>query len=74
MIRDGATLLDLRNTRSVADRLFNLRQQLVLVTHDLDLARRCDRVLVVDAARVVFDGAAAEAVDHYVALAEHADV
>ena len=71
---EPTTLLDLRNTRSVADRLFALRQQLVLVTHDLDLARRCDRVLVVDAAQVVFDGAAGEAVDHYVALAEHSDV
>ena len=71
---EPTTLLDLRNTRSVADRLFALRQQLVLVTHDLELARRCERVLVVDAARVVFDGPAVEAVDHYVALAERADV
>ncbi|GAA1747473.1 ABC transporter ATP-binding protein [Aeromicrobium alkaliterrae] len=70
---EPTTLLDLRNTRSVADRLFGLRQQLVLVTHDLDLARRCDRVLVVDAARVVFDGPADDAVAHYRALAD-ADV
>lgn len=67
---EPTTLLDLRNTRAVADRLFGLRQQLVLVTHDLDLARRCDRLLVVDAARVVFDGPASDAVDHYVALAD----
>ena len=67
---EPTTLLDLRNTRLVADRLFGLRQRLVLVTHDLDLARRCDRVLVVDDARVVFDGAPAPAVDHYIALAE----
>ncbi|MEG9224962.1 energy-coupling factor ABC transporter ATP-binding protein [Aeromicrobium sp. Sec7.5] len=67
---EPTTLLDLRNTRAVADRLFALRQQLVLVTHDLDLARRCDRVLVVDAARVVFDGPATDAVDHYVALTD----
>ncbi len=67
---EPTTLLDLRNTRTVADRLFALHQQLVLVTHDLDLARRCDRVLVVDAARVVFDGPAAEAVEHYVRLSE----
>ncbi|MFT4298774.1 MAG: ABC transporter ATP-binding protein [Aeromicrobium sp.] len=67
---EPTTLLDLRNARLVAERLFGLRQQVVVVTHDLDLARRCDRVLVVDQARVVFDGAAAEAVDHYVALVE----
>ncbi|OUZ10072.1 cobalt ABC transporter ATP-binding protein [Aeromicrobium sp. PE09-221] len=67
---EPTTLLDLRNARLVAARLFGLRQRLVLVTHDLDLARRCDRVLVVDDARVVFDGAPDAAVDHYIALAE----
>ncbi|TYL52157.1 ABC transporter ATP-binding protein [Nocardioides sp. BGMRC 2183] len=63
---EPTTLLDLANTRRVADRLFALDQQLVLVTHDLDLARRCDRVLVVAESRVVFDGEPGAAVDHYV--------
>lgn len=62
---EPTTLLDLRNSRVVADRLFALDQQLVLVTHDLDLAARCDRALVVESGRVVFDGPATEAVDHY---------
>lgn len=62
---EPTTLLDLANTRRVADLLFSLEQQLVLVTHDLDLARRCDRVLVVDDGEVVFDGPAEAAVDHY---------
>jgi len=62
---EPTTLLDLRNTIAVADRLFSMRQQLVLVSHDLDLMDRCDRVLVVDSARVVFDGSAAHAVEHY---------
>jgi biotin transport system ATP-binding protein len=65
---EPTTLLDLANTRRVADTLFGLEQQLVVVTHDLDLARRCDRVLVVDDARVAFDGPADAAVDHYLAL------
>lgn len=64
---EPTTLLDLANTRAVADRLFGLDQQLVLVTHDLDLARRCDRVLVVEDARIRFDGPAAAAVDDYLA-------
>jgi biotin transport system ATP-binding protein len=62
---EPTTLLDLRNTRLVADRLFSLPQQLVLVTHDLDLAARCDRALVIDDARVVFDGRPDDAVAHY---------
>lgn len=62
---EPTTLLDLRNTRMIADRLFALRQQLVLVTHDLDLALRCERALVIDEARVAFDGPPAEAVAFY---------
>jgi biotin transport system ATP-binding protein len=64
---EPTTLLDLANTRRVADLLFDLEQQLVLVTHDLDQARRCDRVLVVEDARVRFDGPADAAVDDYLA-------
>jgi biotin transport system ATP-binding protein len=62
---EPTTLLDLANTRRVGDALFALEQQLVLVTHDLDLARRCDRVLVIADAGVRFDGPADAAVDHY---------
>jgi biotin transport system ATP-binding protein len=66
---EPTTLLDLRNTRAVADRLFALTQQLVLVTHDLDLAVRCDRALVIDDAQVVFDGDPTAAVSMYRTLA-----
>lgn len=62
---EPTTLLDLRNTRLVADRLFGLDQQLVLVTHDLELAARCDRALVIDDARVAFDGDPGEAIGFY---------
>lgn len=62
---EPTTLLDLRNSRLVADRLFALDQQLVLVTHDLELAARCDRALVVESGRVGFDGPAPAAVEHY---------
>jgi len=62
---EPTTLLDLANSRLVADVLLGLPQQLVLVTHDLDLALRCERVLVVADARVVHDGPAAAAVEHY---------
>jgi len=62
---EPTTLLDLANTRRVAEVLFGLPQQLLLVTHDLDLVRRCDRVLVVEQARVRFDGPADGAVADY---------
>jgi len=65
---EPTTLLDLANTRVVADLLFSLEQQLLLVTHDLELAARCDRVLVLDDARVVFDGDPDQAVAHYRSL------
>jgi biotin transport system ATP-binding protein len=62
---EPTTLLDLRNARRIADLLFSLPQQVVLVTHDLDLAARCDRGVVVADGRIVFDGDARAAVEHY---------
>jgi biotin transport system ATP-binding protein len=66
---EPTTLLDLANSRMIGDLLLSLPQQLVLVTHDLDLAARCDRALVVADGRVVFDGPAETAVAHYRATA-----
>ena len=63
---EPTTLLDLANSRRVADLLLGLEQHLVLLTHDLDLARRCDRALVVADRAIAFDGPADAAVDHYV--------
>ncbi|MBX9244478.1 ABC transporter ATP-binding protein [Actinotalea ferrariae] len=65
---EPTTLLDLRWRRAVDALLDGLDLQLLQVTHDLDAARRADRVLVVDGGAVVADGAPDEAVDHYVAL------
>ena len=68
---EPTTLLDLRNSRQISELLLGLPQQLVVATHDLELAARCDRVLVVAGGRVVHDSAAlgttspAEAVDWY---------
>ncbi|WP_024357011.1 energy-coupling factor ABC transporter ATP-binding protein [Leucobacter chironomi] len=62
---EPTTLLDLRNARMIGDLLMALPQQLVVVTHDLELAARADRTLVVEAGRVVFDGEPAAAIAHY---------
>lgn len=62
---EPTTLLDLANSRHVGDVLMGLRQHLVLVTHDLELAARCDRALLVDSGRVVADGPAEQVVEQY---------
>lgn len=66
---EPTTLLDLRNAIRIGDLLFGLPQQLVVVTHDLELAARADRTLVIADGRVVFDGAPSAAIAHYRALA-----
>lgn len=67
---EPTTLLDLRNTIRIADLLFSLPQQLILVTHDLDLAARCERGILVEAGTVAYDGAATDAVTRYRELVE----
>ncbi len=62
---EPTTLLDLRWRTHVDSLLSSLTQMLVEVTHDLDAAARADRVLVVDAGRVVFDGEPGAAVATY---------
>jgi biotin transport system ATP-binding protein len=66
---EPTTLLDLGNSRRVADLLLGLEQQVVVVTHDLDLAARCDRVLLVRDGRVERDGGPLAVLDHYRATA-----
>ncbi|GAB7004639.1 energy-coupling factor ABC transporter ATP-binding protein [Nocardioides sp. AN3] len=63
---EPTTLLDLANTRLIGDLLLSLPQQLVLVTHDLALAARCDRGIVVEDGRIRYDGPAPDAVADYV--------
>jgi biotin transport system ATP-binding protein len=62
---EPTTLLDLANTRRITDLLFSLPQQLVLVTHDLDMALRCDRALLIDGGQVTADGTPREVVEQY---------
>ncbi|MDV8148201.1 ABC transporter ATP-binding protein [Arthrobacter sp. B10-11] len=69
VLDEPSTLLDLRNRELLRRTIAGLSQQIVMSTHDLDLVRDMDRVLVVDSGRVVFDGGADAAVEHYRALA-----
>ncbi len=65
---EPTTLLDLRNRNRISDLLASLDQQVVLATHDLELAAEADRVIVIDKGRVVADGHAAAAIGQYQAL------
>lgn len=62
---EPTTLLDLRNTREVASLLADLPQQVILVTHDLDLVCAWERVLVIDGGRIVADDNGARSVAYY---------
>jgi biotin transport system ATP-binding protein len=65
---EPTTLLDLRNARMVSDLLGGMPEQLVLVTHHLHLLDGFDRVVVLDAGRVVADGPPAAALPAYTGL------
>jgi biotin transport system ATP-binding protein len=65
VLDEPTTLLDLRNARSVARHLETLDQQVVLVTHHLELLEGFDRVLVFDEAALVHDSAPDDAVAFY---------
>lgn len=65
---EPTTLLDIRNAHRVAGIVRDLPQQVVLVTHHLDLLADFDRVLVFDEGRLVHDGPPAEAIEVYLDL------
>lgn len=62
---EPTTLLDLRNARLFAETVRRLEQQVVIVTHHLDLVADFDRVLVVDEGRIVADDEPAPALRFY---------
>lgn len=73
---EPTTLLDLGNARRMADLLMgesahgSVAEQVIVVTHDLDLARRCDVAIRFDTGRLVDEGDPADVAARYVA--EHA--
>ncbi len=65
---EPTTLLDARNARQIGELLRALPQQVIVVTHQLDLVADFDRVLVIEEGRVAADGPPAAALDAYRAL------
>lgn len=67
---EPTTLLDLRNRRRIMREFAALEQQLIVVTHDLEMLRDFDRVLCIDESQLVYDGAPDEAIAYYTDLME----
>ncbi|WP_232548276.1 energy-coupling factor ABC transporter ATP-binding protein [Propioniciclava soli] len=65
VLDEPTTLLDLRNRNLLHRTLAELPQQTVVATHDLGLAGQAERVVVVDAGRIVADGAPTETLAFY---------
>jgi len=62
---EPTTLLDLRNARRIGDLLLSQAAQVVLVTHDLELAARCDAAVLFDGGGIAAVGEADDVVAHY---------
>ncbi|PTL76662.1 energy-coupling factor ABC transporter ATP-binding protein [Vitiosangium sp. GDMCC 1.1324] len=65
---EPTTLLDLRNKRRLTQAIHDMPQTAIVVSHDLDLLRDFDRVLVFDEGRVVLDDVPSVALDSYVRM------
>lgn len=65
---EPTTLLDLRNRRRIIRELNALEQQVIVVTHDLDMLADFDRVLCIDDGSLVYDGAPRDAIAFYTDL------
>jgi biotin transport system ATP-binding protein len=65
---EPTTLLDLRNRDRISQLIAGLEQQVIVATHDLDLAAEAERVLVVEQGRVVADDSPGPAIAAYLRL------
>lgn len=62
---EPTTLLDLRNARRIGDLLLAQPSQVVVVTHDLELAARCEAVVLFEEGRVSAVGEPATVIEAY---------
>lgn len=66
VLDEPTTLLDLRNRNHILAAIDGMDQQVVVVTHDLDMLEDYERVLVIDDGRIVRDDKPKIAVPWYV--------
>lgn len=62
---EPTTLLDLRNRHALRRALAALPQQLIVSTHDLELAGEMERVIWIDRGQIVDDGEPVTVIAHY---------
>lgn len=62
---EPTTLLDLRNARRIGDLLLAQQAQVVVVTHDLDLAARCEAAVLFEDGRVSASGEPSTVIEAY---------
>jgi biotin transport system ATP-binding protein len=65
---EPTTLLDARNARRIGEHFAALEQQLVVVSHQLELLESFDRVIVMEAGRIIADDEPQHALGAYRAL------
>ncbi|MDO5750710.1 MAG: energy-coupling factor ABC transporter ATP-binding protein [Rothia sp. (in: high G+C Gram-positive bacteria)] len=65
LLDEPTTLLDARNRSRLISLLESLPQQLVISTHDMDLARSCQQAIIIHSGRIIARGAAPDMVDLY---------
>lgn len=70
---EPTTLLDMRNRRRIIQELMSLEQQVIVVTHDIDMLTDFDRVLCINDGDVAFDGPPSDAIAFYTDLMERLD-
>ncbi len=68
VLDEPTTLLDLRNQRLIAQVIRELQQVAIVASHDLELIKDFDRVIVFDGGRVVVDDEPSSALKRYVEM------
>ena len=63
---EPTTLLDLKNKRMLIDAIDSLSQQVVMITHDLELLRRFNRVIHIHEGEIKHDGSPDTVLDSYI--------
>lgn len=68
VLDEPTTLLDLRNQRLITQIIRELQQVAIVASHDLELIKDFDRVIVLDSGRVVADDEPSSALERYVEM------